>query len=982
MSITKFSVVPALWVFALAAVTAPAWAQSNAAASGQVTSTVDTATSLAMATSAAAADAASAPVSPQAGQTAASANATLQEVVVTGTQIGNGYQAPQPLTVLGTADLDRNAPINIADTVNQLPQMGLGGTTAHNSSQSISDGNAGTNNLDLLSLGANRTLVLLDGVRVGASAITGFNNNGGAVDINVFPQALISRVDVVTGGASAAYGSDAISGVVNFILNKTFTGLMGNVEGGVTTYGDDRQYSGSLTYGTGFNDDRGHFLLSGAADFTSGIPNGSAARSWVNQFWGIVGNYSAAPGQPFYVVSNHVGISAYTPGGLIYYGPLTGIDFGPGGVPRMFNFGSPNDGYGMVGGDYQETGAEDGQGDASLDARLSRQNLFARLSYDVSDNAQIFAQFDTANTHSLVYCCGASVYSTINSGNPFIPASVQAQMTAQGISSIYLATYNNTSLGFNGSENNRLFDQYLVGANGKFGAGWTWDVYATRSTTALDSHTVNNYNENNMALATDVVTSPTTGLPVCASTLTNPNNGCVPYNPMGIGVNSQAAIDYVAGNAQLNQLLAEDVVSATLRGSPFSDWAGPVSLAAGVVHRNESVSASADPISEMNGWWDGNFHPTNGSYHVDEGFLETAVPLAKDAFLAKSLDFNGAVRETDYSTSGTVTTWKLGLSWSPYSDLRLRATRSRDIRAPNLGELFAAGQSETEGVVDPFKNNQTVQFEAITTGNRALQPERADETTAGIVFQPSWLEGFSASFDWYHINIGNSIITTSYQVEIDECYAGVQAFCKFIQTSPSGQLTIYIEPANTAYIRTQGFDIEASYSKRLSDLINSATGAMNIHLLATHVGNLTTVNSAEEALEEAGATTVPTWRYYLVLGYDTDRFSAAWTGRGFSSGVLSNDYIQCTTACPTVAPPYFTINDNHLPGAFYMDASLTWHLKHEASSSQDLYLTVQNLANINPSGSAAVTLSAFQGAGPTPYETLGRIFRAGFRFRM
>jgi iron complex outermembrane recepter protein len=915
----------------------------------------------------------------------------LEEIQVTGTRIvRDGYEAPTPVTVLTAEDINRDAPINISDFINKLPEF-ANSPSPHNGSSSVSDANGGVNNLNLRSLGPNRALVLFDGVRVAASSVTGFYQNGGSVDINEFPDALIKRVDVVTGGASAAYGSDALSGVVNFILDKTFTGVKGTLEAGGTTYDDDGQYSASLTAGTGFADDRGHFLISGSANENEGIPNAGRARPWVAQSYCQITNprYNGTNGQPFFIIRPNCGSSLTTPGGLIGGGPLNGIDFGPGAAPRMFNYGSPNDGFEMSGGDWKEApGALGGilGTDTGLDSQVKRQNLFARTSYDITDAVQVYAQFDYARTLSTGYCCVSTGNIAIQSGNPFIPAPIQRQMTADDISSFQLNTYNN-ELGVAGSSNTRQFYQYLIGANGKFDAldkRWDWEAYVQRSETDVDANTINNTREDLFALATDVVTNPANGLPICASTLTNPNNGCVPYNPIGTGVNSQAAINYVKGDGHLGQYLRQDAQSIIVRGEPLSTWAGPVSVAFGVEHRKESAWGDSTPADQAIDFFVGNYQATEGSYTVSEGFMETVVPLAKDMSWAKSLDFNGAVRETDYSTSGAVTTWKVGVTYAPVSDVRFRVTQSRDIRSPNMGEYYSAGLAGVGTVVDPFKGNQTVPETDIRIGNPDLKPEEADTTGAGVVFEPSWFPGFSASFDYYHIKITNAIASLLQQSELDECYAGNQVFCSFIHRDPEGNITtIYIKPANTAFARTNGFDIEASYAKRLSEIVDSWKGTVSVRALTTHVDDLTTATPDGQVLQGAGVNggsmgipIAPKWQYFLTLAYANDGFSASWTGRGFSAGVQDSQWIQCTTRCPASVPPYFTIDNNQMPGKFYMDLSFDYKRQGSGSSFADFFLTVENVANNNPTGIAIL------GFNPGPYDLLGRMYRAGVRFKM
>ena len=221
-------------------------------------------------------------------QTAQTPN--VEEIVVTGTRIiRDGYEAPTPLSVLGSTEIEAAAPANIADFVNQLPSL-AGSSTPRSTTAGVSAGNTGINALALRGLGANRTLILLDGQRVAASTLTGL------VDINGFPQALISRVDVVTGGASAAWGSDAISGVINFVLDKKFVGLKGELQGGVTTYGDDRSYKMALTGGTGFASDRGHFLVSAENSYVDGIRG--LPRPWYTGVKTLINPaYGTGPGQ-------------------------------------------------------------------------------------------------------------------------------------------------------------------------------------------------------------------------------------------------------------------------------------------------------------------------------------------------------------------------------------------------------------------------------------------------------------------------------------------------------------------------------------------------------------------------------------------------------------------------------------------------------------------------------------------------------------
>ena len=310
--------------------------------------------------------------------------APVEEIVVTGTRVQrDGYEAPTPLTVVGVEQIEAAAPTNIAEFVQSMPQI-AGSATPQNSNSSISSGTAGLNTLNLRNLGSTRTLVLLDGQRSVGSTLDG------NVDVSTFPQALISRVDVVTGGASAAYGSDALSGVVNFILDKKYTGVKGELSGGVTTYGDDRSWKVSLTAGTAFAGGRGHFLLSGEIVAKDGIFGNT--RPWNNLGAYTVVNpaYSATnTGVPQWLVVYGAQPSNATRGGIITSTALKGIAFGNDGTPYQFQYGSLTVDPWTVGGNWQ---ANQFNNEGSLDGAEKRQGVFTRASYDITDDVNIYSR--------------------------------------------------------------------------------------------------------------------------------------------------------------------------------------------------------------------------------------------------------------------------------------------------------------------------------------------------------------------------------------------------------------------------------------------------------------------------------------------------------------------------------------------------------------------------------------------------------------
>lgn len=901
------------------------------------------------------------------------------DIVVTGTRVvRDGYQAPTPTTVIGTAEIAAKSPSNLADYVNTLPSLS-GSATPRSTASFVSNGMIGINALNLRNLNPNRTLVLLDGQRVGASSLTGL------VDINQFPQSLVKRIDVVTGGASASWGSDAVAGVVNFVLDKDYTGLKGQAQGGVTTYGDGRNYNISLTAGAKFAGGRGHILLAGELMHDDGI-EGIGKRKWYNGSK-ILFNpaYAAGNGQPQLLVRDNVGIAVAAPGGLITSGNLRGTYFGANGSPAQLNYGSIVSGNFMVGGDsaYTDYGTS-----GNLSPKQDRRNVFGRVSYELTDSINIYGQ--ASYTSSTAHQAVTSFYNlgnlTIQRDNAFIPASIASSVTGP----FSLGT-TNQDLGPLEVYNKRSSQRYVVGANGDFdalGTNWSWDVYAQKSINTV-------YNEAhatitaNYTRAIDAVRNAN-GVIVCRSTLTNPGNGCVPYNVFGTGVNSQAAKDYVMGTSWGRTKLTEDVQAATLKGEPFSTWAGPVSIATGIEHRRESVTGSNDELSTTRAYSFGNYRASFGKYDVKEGFFETVVPLAKGSRFADTLDLNGAVRVTDYSTSGTVATWKLGVTYAPVSDLTFRVTRSRDIRAPNLAELFQTGVAGTGSISDPFRNNATSTFISTTQGNRNLKPEVANTLGLGAVFQPSFLPGFGASIDYYEIRINNAIATIAPATLVNQCFAGNTEFCSQITRSDAGIITgVTVAPINLATQKARGLDFEASYRRPLFGG-NVTVRALATRFLENRIDNGINLptdnvgkNSADVSLAAAsgaGATSLPKWRYTASVAWDSDFLALSATARGFSGGVYNPAYVECTSGCPVSTTDNMTIDNNRLPGAIYFDTNVTIKLPNNI----DAFFAVDNLLDKDP---AQVAYGPNLGAAPLSvnaalYDTLGRTFRAGVRFKM
>ncbi|MEI9963424.1 MAG: TonB-dependent receptor [Caulobacteraceae bacterium] len=410
---------------------------------------------------------------------------------------------------------------------------------------------------------------------------------------------------------------------------------------------------------------------------------------------------------------------------------------------------------------------------------------------------------------------------TIRADDPFLPPEVAALMPAG--SSITLARrYEELGLA-----ENQITDanyQFNFGLTGKFGGSWSWDVRAVYGENVAKQDFPNQPLTGRSALSADAVTVTSanvgaSGLPIgsvaCRSTLTSPGNGCVPMNPFGAGNISSGAFDYMLADAWNKRWMGQQQYMADLRGEPFSLWAGPVSLAVGGEYRRETAIVKSDPISQVNGFAVGGVSQPamNAAYNVDEAYVETIIPLAKDWTLAKEFDVTLAGRHTDYSTSGGVNTWKVGVNYRPFDDLRLRLTRSRDIRAPNLGELFspATPASSPGFIVDPrtgvaplAPTGSTISY--LTSGNPSLKPEIAQTLTYGGVYQPHFIPGLPLSVDYTHIKVDGAIGQVAIQTILNQCFINNNpSACPLIVTGPGNTLV----SVNSSYLNLSSLDFSS-----------------------------------------------------------------------------------------------------------------------------------------------------------------------------
>ncbi|WP_333838620.1 TonB-dependent receptor plug domain-containing protein [Novosphingobium sp.] len=926
------------------------------------------------------------------------------DIVVTGSRITtSGFKAPTPTTMVDAGAIASNAQPNIFTTIAQLPSLqGSSGTTVN--TFSTSSGQQGLSSFSLRGVGAIRTLTLLDGQRVVGANVTG------VPDVSLFPQLLIKRVDVVNGGASASYGSDAVGGVVNFITDTHFEGIKGNLQGGITRYHDDEQVLVQLAVGKSFADGRLHVLASGEYANEDGVGGGqfglglAGGRDWFKQT-SLIDRGVTDDKSPRYVLRDFAQAYNYTKYGLITAGPLQGIAFDQAGKPFQFQYGSggvpARDGTTAVKGCFPGFclgGDLSGNVDAgrSLQSAIERKIGYGRIGYDFADRNEIYVSFNYGQVKTQNQPVGGMNKPgvSINCDNPFVPAEIKSACTTAGITKFTFGT-SNAALGNTQVHTDRQQYRAVIGAKGVvpvLGTDWRYDTYYEHGLNRTTINVSNILLNNRFTQAVNATLL--NGAIVCADPVARAN-GCQPLNLFG-GNPSAGALAYVVpkdGPYQRTRQ-TQDVVSFNVSGSPVDLWAGPLSIAFGAEYRHEYYRVRADPygagfantpadamypadptlLAGGSNWYAGNYKNGQGAYSVKEAFFEADLPLFKSSAIGEA-NINGAARVTDYSTSGTIWAWKLGGTWStPIDGIRLRGVTSRDVRAPNLSELFAAPVTTTlPNFFDPFTRTNVLVIQN-SIGNPNLRPETARNTTFGVALSgASWLPGVSLSFDYYNIKIKDVISSLAPADIVNLCYQKlVLATCSaFNLNNTSGPNFVNAQAFNLASIRTSGFDIEASYRwQRPLGL----PGSFTLRALATHIEKFITDTGLPGTLpvDSAGVNTgnTPDWKWLAIQSYENDTFSAFVQERWFSDGVLGHQYVVCNPgSCPVSTPNAPTIDQNFMPGAFYLDIGGTFTVTKGVTA----YAKVDNLLDRNPAKSPFFV-------NPALYDVIGRTYRAGVRF--
>ena len=886
---------------------------------------------------------------------------SAEEIVVTGSRLGDGFSAPTPVTSISEQQIEDRVFGAVAELAADIPQLRMNWNVGRSSEP------VGQNQPDLRALGREKTLILLDGRRIAAT------NPFGGIDTNVFPVALLSGVDVVTGGASAAYGSDAVAGVINFNLDKRLEGLKVDASYGESKYGDFKRPILSAAYGDRLLDDRLHVTVAGDYYHNTG-QTAVASRPWGRNQSVLFTN---PPGTvPSQMIADFPTFSRMTFGGLITgqptTSPLYGIQFGQNGEPQPFEFGNP------VGTVFQLNG--DGvnitdEGNIGVD--IERYSGFGRLSFEVSNSTSIWA--DALYSKVQVLSDLAPNYDngtlTIQQDNAFLDEGIRQIMIDNDIQSFGFGRMNLDD-GFSENNSDTEVSRFAIGAEGDIAGGWSWDTYAQISRNSFYQESVNNRSESRWVRGIDSVIDPNSGQPVCRvnadGNAANNDPACVPINVFGPGSISNAAKDYYRGTSFYEADMDQDVFGVNFRGTPLSTWAGPVAFAVGAEYRREKIVSVSDPRSEMRDWRSINQQPFSGKLNVKEAYMEVGVPLAEGKPFADNLEINGAVRYADYSSSGGVVPWKIGMNYSPIPSVRFRGTISRDIRAANVNELFSGQNQVIRGEPDPRSNsNNSIPpsyfITSLTGGNPNLTPEKADTRSIGVVVQPEFLPGFNASIDYYSIKIDDAITALPAATIISNCFvANIDSYCDFITLGADNLInSVQATLLNVNTAETSGIDFEATYRMPIGPGSFSSRLLVNWVdklLLGTEGGTIDYVGDL--ATDYSGQ---PEWKANLDLTYTTDTWRAGIFFRYIGGGKFRSFYVDDVN---------LPADQNDINGRLYTNISAAYQL----TDGIELYGKIDNLFDVDPPIAPNFIVQPTI-ANSQMFDKIGRYYVGGVRLR-
>ena len=835
----------------------------------------------------------------------AQAEASEAEILVTGSRLESTVLTSSvPITSVSAEEIAAAGQENIADVLIDLPSVSVGLSDANSQNQAA---RVGLSLVNLRRLGSQRTLTLINGRRqVAGVPLTA------AVDLNTVPASLVERVEVTTGGSSAIYGADAVSGVINLILKRDFEGIEARVQGGVTSRADGGSYGGSLTAGQNFADGRGNFVVSGLFDSVEGVQ--ATDRRYASNGLNTISNpenTGANDGIPNFITRENIRFKGITRIGTFYIGDDPYVFNQTGTGVRPYDYGEiGNLGGRSIGGDGGFFEPYD-----NLSLPLDRYVGTAMLNFEFSDALRLFAEARYSRTEAESYWQPTEDEVSypapfISRDNPFVPDDLRTLLVAADQEGITLNRVND-EFGRRGSQARRDMQQYTVGADGDFAGSWTYNVFGGYGRTSDKTRLLNGRIQSRFLESLDVVLDPGTNQPVCASAEARAA-GCEPLNLFGLGNMTKGAIAYSSFDDDYRSVQELTMAGASVTGELFQLPAGPIEAALGVEWRETTARTYPSELLQTGTTFYPQEAPVRGRTEVSEAFGEIRVPLLEGMGpLAEHLSLQGALRVSDYNTNGTQYSWNAGATYAPVDGLRFRAMRSTSVRAPNIGELFSPsnegfffGQDPCDVLVidqSPDRaagcaalgipanynaptNGRTIR--GLFGGNPDLEPETAETWTVGMVARPAMISGLTLTIDLFDIDITDAIGNIPAQTLINNCVdIGVAAAdnpnCAAVTRDPTtfAITSVTATQLNIGALRTKGIDFGVDYRVPLDRVATGVPGTVTFNLLGTYLHRLRSQSDANIPTSEVkleGVLGAPKWELLGSLTYAVDALTVTW----------------------------------------------------------------------------------------------------------
>lgn len=940
-------------------------------------------------------------------------------IIVTGSRIQTAVPTTvAPVQVIGENLLESSGAINVQETLLKNPVFGV--PTFSRTANAFNTSSAGAATVDLRNLGIDRTLVLIDGRRV-VSGIPGSS----AVDLNMIPTQMLERVEVLTSGSgSAIYGSDAVAGVVNFILKDDFEGIELNAQSGISEEGDNFTLDTGVLMGGNFADGRGNatvffgYSQQGAVykrDHrtewgSSAIDSLSAIFSGGNIFEGDVPVFSGYSPQGTYFTDNY----AWT------YGPNNGplqpctatnvatctTDIGSGVGPTGFNRSQ-----------YRY-----------LAVPVERYLLNFNSHYDINDSMTAFLQgsFQSSNARTTIepfpwdtdsstkqYFNGQMPIETLFEGaivrNPFVPDAIfndASDTDGDGLRDIFVSK-RTTDLGNRTTESTQDTFRIVGGLKGEIAPNWNFEAFANYGQSDVSQTGSGQINVVNFRASQQIIPDPAGGF-MCADPSARAN-GCVPANIFGPNSFSPGAVEYLEAPSSYNATQKQTQIGANVTGSIDSFWgADAIGLTVGTEYRRESQRAQWDALTTagLNG---GNaLGPTRGSFDLYEFYGETLLPIISNGFV-DDLSVRGAVRYSHYSTIGDTFSWNVGGELAPIEDIRFRVMYAETVRAPNIAELFQGLSQDFPTVNDPcdgigltgggalgdncraapgvieninanggaFNVSQTDRqgVTSFSGGNPDLKEEKGKTFTAGVVINPrsiDALRNLTITIDYFDVEVKDAIVLTPEQFIVDQCYRqGTQSFCELITRRPTelginsaGSLNeIFTSNSNSGGIKTSGIDVTVGYTHTFAMGENPLN--TGIQFAYTHLFNGWTKPRPNEDKDVfAGEVGAATDRFTVNTNVGTDAWKLSLTGTYIGPSWIDDQFD---------GPKVYKVHDE-----FYLDGQVRFYV----ADNMEMYVGMDNILDNNPVYFASVNGSTTgQDSDVATYDPFGRRFYAGAKVK-